>query len=115
MRPSSNVALGQTQTSTTLALTKAEGNTTVLNALDQRITAELATKLTSSDLNPYATQTSVTELGALVAVNASAAQLAQLAVAALQASVNSALSLKADQRLLVGTPLAYFPLLCIKT
>ena len=51
----SNVALGQAQTSTTLALTRAEGNTTVLSALDQRITAELATKLTSSDLNPFAT------------------------------------------------------------
>ena len=47
-----NIALGQTQTSTTLALTKAEGNTTILNAFDQRVTAELATKLGINDLNP---------------------------------------------------------------
>ena len=50
-----NVALGQTQSSTTLALTKAEGNTTILNALDQRITAELAAKLGGNDLTSFAT------------------------------------------------------------
>ena len=93
----SNVSLGETQASATQALTRADGNTFVISALDQRITAEMATKLSLADLPPYATQTSLTDLVATVSSNTSAAQLAQQSVANLQTSVNSALGLKADQ------------------
>ncbi len=93
----SNVDLGSTQNSTNQALTRADGNTSVILALDQRVTAEMATKLSSTDLVPYATQSSLTDLGQTVSINASAAQLAQLAVVNLQTSVANSLSLKADQ------------------
>ena len=48
----SNAALGGTQASATQALTRADGNTSVILELDQRVTAEMAAKLSITDLAP---------------------------------------------------------------
>jgi hypothetical protein len=93
----SNVALGETQSSALQALTKADGNTSVILALDQRVTAEMATKMGVGEMGSYATQSSLTELGLTVTSNASVAQSAQLALGNQQTSLTSALGLKADQ------------------
>ena len=43
----SNTALMETQATASLATGVAQGNTTLIGSLDQRVTAEMATKLTS--------------------------------------------------------------------
>ncbi len=93
----SNAALGGTQASATQALTRADGNASVILALDQRVTAEMAAKLSLTDLAPYVTQGALTTMGQNVAANTSATQLVQQAVGNLQTNVTSSLSLKADQ------------------
>ena len=40
-----NIALGEVQTSAASAITQSLGNTSVISALDQRVTSELAGKL----------------------------------------------------------------------
>ena len=93
----SNAALGGTQASATQALTRADGNASVILALDQRVTAEMAAKLSLTDLAPYVTQGALTTMGQNVAANTLATQLVQQAVGNLQTNVASSLSLKADQ------------------
>ena len=48
----SNTALMETQTTASLATGVAQGNTTLLGSLDQRVTSEMATKLTQASLAP---------------------------------------------------------------
>ena len=92
-----NTALGETQVTSIQALTQAQGNSTIIASLDQRVTAELANKLEATSLAPYALQTSVTQLALDQAATNQALQTAQLATSILQSSVNTSLSLKANQ------------------
>ena len=92
-----NTALGETQVTSIQALTQAQGNSTIIASLDQRVTAELANKLEGTSLAPYALQTSVTELALDHVSTNQAIQTAQLALSILQSSVNTSLSLKANQ------------------
>jgi hypothetical protein len=52
-----NINLGEVQTTATTAITQSLGNTSVISALDQRLTTELAAKLSADQLSPYALQT----------------------------------------------------------
>ena len=101
----SNVSLGETQATAALAVGAAQGNTTLLGSLDQRVTAELATKLTQDSLTPYALQSDVTRLGLDVSANALALQLVQASSSASQTGLSSGLGFKADQSDLEATNL----------
>ena len=56
-----NTGLGETQVTSIQALTQAQGNSTIISSLDQRVTSELANKLEAGSLTSYALQTSVTQ------------------------------------------------------
>ena len=73
----STTSLMATQTTASLAGVAAQGNTTLIGALDQRVTAEMAAKLTQASLAPYALQSDITRLGDDVTANALALQLIQ--------------------------------------
>ena len=94
-------ALGETQTTALSALTQAQGNTSLIGALDQRVSGELASKLDASALTPYALQTGVTTAVTQLALDQAATNLAvqsaQNATNILQSSLQSSLALKADQ------------------
>jgi hypothetical protein len=94
-------ALGETQTTALTALTQAQGTSTLLNALDQRVSGELASKLEAGALTPYALQTGVTTAVTQLALDQVATNLAvqsaQNATSILQSSLQSSLALKADQ------------------
>ena len=105
-----STALGETQTSALSALTQAQGNTSFINALDQRVSGELASKLDAAALTPYALQTGVTTAITQLALDQAAANLtlqgAQNATSLLQSSLQSSLALKADQSALEAVRLA---------
>ncbi len=94
-------ALGETQTTAISALTQAQGNATVISALDQRVSGELASKVGAAALAPYALQTAVTTAVTQLALDQAttnlALQSAQTATNLLQSSVQSSLALKADR------------------
>ena len=102
----SNTSLMATQTTASLAAgVAAQGNTTLIGALDQRVTAEMAAKLTQASLAPYALQSDITRLGDDVAANALALQLIQASTGASQTGLSSGLGFKADQSDLEATNL----------
>ena len=80
----SNTSLMATQTTASLAGVAAQGNTTLIGALDQRVTAEMAAKLTQASLTPSALQSDITRLGDDIAANTLALQLVQASTGASQ-------------------------------
>jgi hypothetical protein len=102
---STNIALGEVQTTVTTALTQSLGNTSVISALDQRVTSELAGKLTVDSLSPYALQTDLTQANINIASTSTSLLSTQLNYSTLQTSLSNSLSLKADQSDLEATNL----------
>ena len=100
-----NTGLVATQTTASLAAAAAQGNTTLIESLDQRVTAEMAAKLTQASLSPYALQSDITRLGDEVTANASALQVLQASIGASQTGLSSGLGFKADQSDLEATNL----------
>ena len=89
----------ETQTTAQQALTQATGNAETINALDQRLTAALSGKVSSTQLTAYALVSSLESYGTQADVSAAntVAQNALTTASGLQANLNLQLLNKADQ------------------